>query len=172
MTQFDYGTLQELQVPLTAGEVGLVALGVGITLGASYLTRIFWKWRDARLALEAERSRKALRLQEAMGNRQNRLKELVTEMICDGLFEAEFAGKISEQEMKKLYKEFSEKMELPELVPTKTRSKIIKQEIKARRAKGFYLVRNKIPGPKPGEAPVGVVKRLVSKYWRAKPASA
>ncbi len=163
-----YG-MTDIQMPvITAGEVGAVLVGTGLLLGSAYLFKQWVKLRDVRLAAKAEKTRKDMRLQQAMGSRQDRLREILTEIIDDGILDAEMAGKISEQEMKKLLKEMSEKLDLPELVPTKTRSKIVKQEIKARRAKGFYKTCSPIPGPKPGEATPSVVKTFVNKYWRGK----
>lgn len=146
---------------VTAGQAGVLFLSAGLLLGLYSLYRKKFS-REARTnarRLKGER--------KAMDIRQVRLREILTEIIADGLLDRGIKGELSLQEEHKILKEVSAKLDLPDLISTKSRSKIIKQEIKARRAKG-YNKPVKIPGPKIGETTSTVVK--VARYWRSKAA--
>lgn len=156
---------------ITAGETGLVLLGVGATMWLHYIYKMYPSWRQQRAErafLRSEEERKKKRTQEAMDIREVRLREMLSEIITDGILDRQVKQELSDQEGKRLMRELSLKLNLPDIVPQKTRSKIVKQEIKARRAKGIHK-KVAIPGDPPTPAPTkGFVGKLTNKYWRAK----
>ena len=161
----DYGLGYEFQRPeISAGDAGMVLVAVGWVAGGVNLGERIPRWTFA----FKEWKRKRTRTREAMDNRDVQLKDWLGDGITDLFLTAEVNGKISNQESRRLMKEISEKLHLPDLVPTKSRAQQIKQEIKARRAKGLYKEPARIPGPKPGDAvpKTGAVKQFVSKFWR------
>lgn len=105
-------------------ELGVAMLTIG-TLAAIRELIIEWK------------KRKGFRM--AVRERATKETELLGQIINDGLFEAELAGKISEQRMKALYKLCSEKLDIPDLVPKQTRLKIVKEEVKRRLIKDYKI---------------------------------
>lgn len=93
-------------------------------------------WTVAVIAILYQRfvswkKRKGYRM--AVRERTTKETELLTNIIGDGIFEAEFAGKISQQRAKELYDLCSKKLDLPDLVPKQARLEIVKEQIKARR---------------------------------------
>jgi len=106
------------------GHVGLVALTAGCVLG---LFALYKDWRK----------KKGYRM--AVRERTTKETELLGQIINDGLFEAELAGKISEQRMNALYRLCSDKLDIPDLIPKQRRLKLVKEEIKARLIKSGKL---------------------------------
>ena len=168
-----YASLPEV----SAGETGLVLLGVGLALGLHYIYKMYPTWMQQRAVRAFERSeleRKTKRTREAMDIREVRLREMLTAMITDGILDRQVNGEISDQEGKKLLMEISTKLNLPDLVPLKTRAKIVKLAIKGRLNKADKKPR----GPKPVKVlrektrPEKAVGKLVSKYWPAKSVAA
>lgn len=102
---------------LSLGDVGIGLLTVGCVLAA---VQLFKDWKK----------RKGYRM--AVRERDAKETELLTQIIGDGIFEAEFAGKLSQQRANVLYNELSKKLGLHDLVPKQRRLKIVKEEIKAR----------------------------------------
>lgn len=164
-------SLPPFRVPtITEGDVGLVLFSSGVLFGLLHIHKQWPKWEqkwDARRFAKAEALRKKKRTKEAMDNREVQLRMLLSDIITDGLLTAGANQKISLQEEKRLLKELSMKLNLPDLIPTKTRSEIVKQEIKARRAKGFYKQKAKLPGHDAIPDDRGVVIKA-AKYWRKK----
>lgn len=162
---------------VSADEAGLVLLGVGAALGLRYIIKMYPTWMQQRAVRAFERSeleRKTKRTQEAMDKREVRLREMLTEMITDGMLHLSVKQEISDQESKRLLAEISQKLNLPDLVPPKTRAEIVKLEIKGRLRKAEKKPR----GPKPVKVfrektrPEKAVGKLVNKYWPAKTAVA
>lgn len=139
---------------------------------------------DAWKFAKSEIQRKAMRTQEAMDKREVRLREIIGEIISDGLLDREINGEISWQELKKVCQEFSTKMNMPDLVPAAARADIVKDEIKARFHRGMYSIsgerveaillasklRRETPPPLPTQEVV--VVRATNKYWKPKPVAA
>lgn len=172
--------------------VGIGLLSAGLALGFAYLEKRWWPnvkvrwgaWKFAR----SEYTRKATRTREAMSNRELKLREMIGDIIVDGLLRAGVRGELSLQEERKLYKWLADALKMPDLVPQKSRADDIKKEILSRFHQGYYsmngvkveaiLMDSKIkretvtPPPLPVEATV--VKREVStsKYWKPKPVAA
>lgn len=120
-------------------DVACGLLGVAVFLGAYEWHRRWVKGKGYRMAVEQER---------------RRINELLSEGITDMILDWEVNGKISNQQGDKLYADLGRKLELPDLIPTKRRAKIIKNEIKARRKStepSAVIARQKvvIPGGKP-----------------------
>lgn len=128
-------------------ELGVAMLTIG-TLAAIRELIIEWK------------KRKGFRM--AVRERTTKETELLGEIINDGLFEAELAGKISEQRMKALYKLCSEKLDLPDLVPKQTRLKIVKEEVKRRLIQSGKLDPKSLSKTKFSETIGGFAK----KFWK------
>lgn len=118
----------------TVGDVGVVLVTVGIVFGLYEWHRSYQKKRGYRMVLR---------------ERDNKIHDLLSTIINDGLFEAECRGEISNQEVNRLYQELSKKMCLPDLVPRQRRASIIKSEIKGRLNNGVYKVKPVIPGDRP-----------------------
>lgn len=136
--------LQQIQAK-AAGEVGLVLLSIGLVLGGVYgyrhiLPKVL-NWR-----------RRNKRTREHMDQRELKLKEMVADMLVDGVLDRQVEGQISTQEANKLFAWLSDQLDIPGLVPSKARAEIVKRGIKARRAKKINETPVNIPGPKPGEA--------------------
>lgn len=125
---------------LTAGDIGIILTTVGLLLGTAYLYRRWRKRRGYRMVVR---------------ERMTKNNRLLADIINDGLFEAECAGKISNQEVLKLYAEMAKKLDIPDLVPKKKLAQIVKAELKANRnsSKNSKARAHKpnIPGPKPNE---------------------
>lgn len=99
-------------------DVGVVLVTVGVLAGLN----VIWKdWRK----------KKGYRM--VLRDRNDKTHALLTQIINDGLFEAECAGKISNKEVLDLYREMSKKLDLPDLVPKKHRLKIVKEDLKRQR---------------------------------------
>ena len=96
-------------------ELSVVVVAVAIFL---VLVRLYQRWKK----------RKGYRM--VLKDRNDKNHALLTRIINDGLFEAECAGEISAKEVRDLYKEMSEKLNLPDLVPKKQRLAIVKEELK------------------------------------------
>jgi hypothetical protein len=109
---------------VTLGQVGIGLIAVGCVLAVHALYKDWKKKKGYRMALR---------------ERSTKLDEILSQVINDGLFEAEVAGKISQKEMNALYAEISKKLDLPDLVPKQRRCKIVKEEIKARLVKSGKL---------------------------------
>lgn len=109
---------------VTLGHIGIGLLALGCVLAAHALYKDWKKKKGYRMALR---------------ERSTKLDEILSQVINDGLFEAEVAGKISQKEMNALYSEISKKLDLPDLVPKQRRCKIVKEEIKARLVKSGKL---------------------------------
>lgn len=159
---------------VSPNNVGVLLLGVGGALGAAYIEKRWWPvWkakREAKRFAKSETLRKAKRVREAMDIREVRLREMLSEMITDGVLDRQVKGELSNQEGKKLLADLSLRLNLPDLVPLKSRKEIVKQEIKARFHKGLYKrnpleERNETP-------PEKAVGKPVNKYWRAKAVAA
>ena len=99
-------------------DVGVACVTVGVLLA---LRAIWLDWRK----------KKGYRM--VLRDRNDKAHALLTQVINDGLFEAECAGKLSNKEVLALYKEMSSKLDLPDLVPKKHRLKIVKEELKRQR---------------------------------------
>lgn len=147
----------------------LLAIAIGLLVNHAYLYYLpVWKARRAaKKFAKSEALRKAKRTKEAMDKREVRLREILGEIITDGILDRQVKEEISDQEMRKLMAEASQKLGIPELVPLKTRSEIVKREVRRRlfSTKGYNLhpvVLEKKPPPLP-------VASTVSKYWRRKP---
>lgn len=106
-----------------AGNVSLLDVGIFLVAAGTILgLRVLYKdWKK----------KKGYRM--AVRERTTKENELLTIIINDGLFEAELAGRLSEQRMNALYNELSKKLDLPDLVPKERRVKIVKDEILRRR---------------------------------------
>jgi len=109
---------------LSLGQVGFGLVAFGGVLALYSLYKDWKKQKGYRMALR---------------ERSTKLDEILSQVINDGLFEAELAGKISQKEMNNLYSEISRKLDLPDLVPKQRRCKIVKEEIKARLVKSGKL---------------------------------
>jgi hypothetical protein len=103
---------------LTLLDVGVTCVTVGVLLA---LRAIWLDWRK----------KKGYRM--VLRDRNDKTHALLTQIINDGLFEAECAGKISNKEVLDLYREMSRKLDLPDLVPKKARLKIVKEDLKRQR---------------------------------------
>ncbi len=103
---------------LTLLDVGVVCVTIGVLLA---LRAIWLDWRK----------KKGYRM--VLRDRNDKMHSLLTQIINDGLFEAECAGKISNKEVLELYREMSKKLDLPDLVPKKARLKIVKEDLKRQR---------------------------------------
>lgn len=99
-------------------DVGVTCVTIGVLLA---LRAIWLDWRK----------KKGYRM--VLRDRNDKAHALLTQVINDGLFEAECAGKLSNKEVLALYKEMSSKLDLPDLVPKKHRLKIVKEELKRQR---------------------------------------
>lgn len=136
--------MREVASPISAGEVGAVLVGVAIFLGVCYATQYYLPkikmWR---------RIRKMRR--EDMDTRENKLREYVQDILGDGILKLQVDGKVSNQEAGKVFSWLSDRLDLPDLVPTSHRSEIVKDSIRRRRAT-TKKEPVPIPGPKPGEA--------------------
>ena len=69
----------------------------------------------------------------AVRERTTRETELLTNILNDGILNAEFKGEISQQRMKALFDFCSKKLDLPDLVPKQVRLELVKEQLKARR---------------------------------------
>lgn len=101
-------------------EVGIGLVGIGTVAACIQLYRDWKKQKGYRMAVR---------------ERTTKETELLSEIINDGLFEAECAGKISNQRVRALYAEMSKKLNLPDLVPKQHRLPILKEELKRKRIK-------------------------------------
>lgn len=99
-------------------DVGVVLVGVGVLAGLNVIWKDWRKQKGYRMVLR---------------DRNDKAHALLTQVINDGLFELECAGKLSNKEVLALYKEMSSKLDLPDLVPKKHRLKIVKEELKRQR---------------------------------------
>lgn len=136
---------------LTLLDVGIVLLTVGTVLAINAL------WQDYR-------KKKGYRM--VLRDRNDKAHALLGQIINDGLFEAECAGKISNQEVLALYREMSKKLDLPDLVPKKTRLKIVKAELKKlRNSKDPGIVAARAHKPNiPGGPPTAIVRQKFKEY--------
>lgn len=132
-----------------------VALGVILFLGAFEWHRRYVKGKGFRMAVEHERQR---------------IKRLMSDGITDLILGLETNGKISTQQGDKLYAEISKQLDLPDLIPTKRRAKIVKNEIKSRlKSTKHQFKKPEVPGkPEPiarwkFRAVVGNVSKFFSK---------
>jgi hypothetical protein len=137
-------------------EVGSLVLFLGVLAGAVELHRIYLRGKGYRMALKVRNLKK---------------KEILSRVINDGLFEAECNGEISNQEVLGLYRELSEKLDLPDLVPQKRRAKLVKVQIKGRlhADNSIYKHKPSIPGaPEPLAKPKlrQTLGNFASKFWR------
>lgn len=98
-------------------QIGAGLVATGCVLAAYQFYKDWKKRKGYRMAVRERTAKEA---------------ELLCSIINDGLFEAEMAGKLSQQRMNALYNEVSKKLGLPDLVPKERRLKIVKEEIKAR----------------------------------------
>lgn len=139
-------------------DVGVALVGVGTILA---LNAIYKDWRK----------KKGYRM--VLRDRNDKTHAILTRVINDGLFEAECAGELSNQEVLQLYKEMEKKLDLPDLVPKKKRLKIVKADLKALRNSPKYAKRNKVPLI-PGDKPLQIKKfsekigTFANKFWKAK----
>lgn len=130
-------------------DVGVVLIGVGVLAG---LNAVYQDWRK----------KKGYRM--VLRDRNDKAHALLTQIINDGLFEAECANKISNKEVLDLYREMSKKLDLPDLVPKKHRLKIVKEELKrARFSKQSYADWKKSRMPKKFSEVIGT---FANKYWK------
>lgn len=118
-----YEGLQVFQ-NLSLGQVGAALLATGGVLALHALYKDWTKKKGYRMAVR---------------ERTDKERRLLEEIINDGLFEAEFAGKISEQRMNALYQFCSDKLDLPDLIPKERRTKLVKEQVKARLIKSGKL---------------------------------
>lgn len=148
---------------LDKGDIGVGLLCFGTLMGMAYLYRRWRKRRGYRMVVR---------------ERMTKNKRLLADIINDGLFEAECAGKISNQEVLKLYADLAKKLDIPDLIPKKKMAQLVKAELKANRnstknAKARSHKPN-IPGPKPTEiAPKVAFTERVGKFamnWRKRAA--
>jgi hypothetical protein len=102
------------------GHVGLALATAGGVLALYALYKDWKKKKGYRMAVRERTTKEA---------------ELLGQIINDGLFEAECAGKISNQRVRALYAEMSKKLDLPDLVPKQHRLPILKEELKRKRIK-------------------------------------
>jgi hypothetical protein len=109
---------------ISLGDVGVGLLAVGCVLAAAQLYKDWKKRKGYRMAVR---------------ERDVRETELLTNILGDGLFEAEHAGKISNQRARALYDELSRKLDLHDLVPKQHRLKTVKEQIKTRLVKSGKL---------------------------------
>lgn len=140
---------------LTIGEVGLGLVGVGLGLGVIKVYKDWRKKRGYRMVLR---------------ERGDKINSLLTTIINDGLFEAELGGKISSQELDRLYAEMASKLNLPDLVPKKRLARIVKSELKRRKHTGVNKGVPNIPGEKPAVIKQRFTERVgtfATKFWRA-----
>lgn len=188
---------------VTVEHVGIGVTSAGVALLLAYIEKAWWPgvkrryaaWKFAR----DEYTRKAMRTKEAMEKREAMLRDIVGQMISDGLLEKEFTGEISWQELRRLCKDISQRLNMPDLVPAKVRADTVKQEIKARLhgVETFYKngiacrrplysktreefteilaelkARRQTPPPLPQEQVVVKPAYSTSKYWKPKPVAA
>lgn len=100
------------------GDVGMGLIAIGVALAANQLWRSWKKKKGYRMAVR---------------ERTTKETELLGQIINDGLFEAECAGKISSQRVRALYNDISKKLDLPDLVPKQYRLPMVKEELKRKR---------------------------------------
>lgn len=99
-------------------DVGVVLVTVGVLLA---LNAVFQDWRK----------KKGYRM--VLRDRNDKAHALLTEIIQDGLLDAECAGKISYKEVNALYAEMSRKLGLHDLIPKQRMVKITKEALKRKR---------------------------------------
>lgn len=132
--------------------VGGGLVGAGLVLAAHSVWKDWKKKKGYRMAVR-ERTAKET--------------ELLGQIINDGLFEAECAGKISTQRVRALYGELSKKLNLPDLVPKQHRLPMLKEELKRKRIKEGKLDPKTIGRTVFGQA----VGEFAKKFWPVKKAS-
>lgn len=103
---------------ITLLDAGVILIIIGVLAGLNVILRDWRRKKGYRMVLR---------------DRNDKAHALLTQIINDGLFEAECAGKISNKEVLDLYREMSKKLDLPDLVPKKHRLKIVKEELKRQR---------------------------------------
>lgn len=119
------------------GDVGVIVTYIGVALLVAKLVDRYRKRRGYRMVMK---------------ERGGKIDALLTQIINDGLFDAECRGEISRQEVNAKYRELAIKLDLPDLVPKKRRVSITKSEIKAR-LHTDYATHPKIPGERPPQDP-------------------
>lgn len=102
-------------------DVGVVLISVGVLAA---LNAVYKDWRK----------KKGYRM--VLRDRNDKAHALLLDIINDGLFEAECAGKISTKEVNALYAEMSKKLGLHDLIPKQRMVKITKEELKRKRFGG------------------------------------
>ena len=120
-------------------DIAIGVLTTVVVLGVYDLHQRWVKGKGLRMALKREHLR---------------VREWLSEGLTDMILQGEVDGKISHQEGDRLYRELSDKLDLPDLIPRERRAKIIKEEIKRRLKSTEPELRNarqpvKIPGGKP-----------------------
>lgn len=134
---------------MTLLDVGVVLVTVGVIAGLNVIIRDWRRKKGYRMVLR---------------DRNDKTHALLTQIINDGLFEAECAGKISNKEVRDLYREMSKKLDLPDLVPKKIRLKIVKEELKRQRfSKESYAEWKARRQPKKFREAMGT---FAQKFWR------
>lgn len=136
---------------LTLLDIGIALVTVGVVLALNVLYKDYRKKKGYRMVLR---------------DRNDKAHALLTQIINDGLFEAECAGKISTKEVLALYSEMSKKLDLPDLVPKKARLKIVKAELKKlRNSKDPDIVAARAHKPNiPGGPPTPIVRKKFKEY--------
>jgi hypothetical protein len=132
-------------------EVGVILTVIGTIAGLNVI------WHDWR-------KKKGYRM--VLRDRNDKAHALLTQIINDGLFEAECAGKISTKEVLALYSEMSKKLDLPDLVPKQRRLKLVKAELKKlRNSKDPEVLAARAHHPKiPGGPPTPIVRKKFKEY--------
>jgi hypothetical protein len=116
LSKLGSGVIQQIEVlHADVVELSIVLVALAIFLVALGLFRRWKKKKGYRMVLR---------------DRNDKIHLLITDIINDGLFEAECRGEISNKEVRDLYKELSQKLDLPDLVPKKHRLAIVKEELK------------------------------------------
>jgi predicted methyltransferase MtxX (methanogen marker protein 4) len=133
-------------------DVGLGLILVGGILAANVQ---YQKWRKARGYRMVLRERK------------DKIDRILSDILTDGILDAEVAGKMSRQEANAKFSELSKKLDLPDLIPRQRRASIIKDEIKGRFNRGVY---GKKPHIVTGKKPAfrERIGTFANQFWRAK----
>ena len=130
-------------------EIGGVLVAVGVLFAIDLCWRRWLKGRGYRMALK---------------DRDRKMDEILTRVINDGLFEAECAGHVSRQEVRRKYAELQSKLDLPDLVPKQHLLANTKERIKSKRIKEGKLDPNTIGKKKFSER----IGSFATKFWRPK----
>lgn len=147
-----YDTLHELPPQDYILGAGFAALGIGVILAANEVYKAWRKKRGYRMVLQ---------------ERRDKIDRLESDLLTDGLLQANIDGKISNQELDKEFARLAKLLSLPDLVPTKRHLKNTKAAIKGRFNRGVYGKKPHIVTGKP--APLRErIGTFANQFWRSK----